>query len=47
MDREIVRFKWTEDLRHWMGRPSVRESIKKGDPNPLLEYKRYLKAALR
>jgi hypothetical protein len=43
MDREIVRFKWTEDLKHWVDRPSVRECIERGDPNPLLEYKRHLK----
>jgi hypothetical protein len=43
MAGEIMRLKWTEDLKNWMNNSDVQEQIEKGDPTPLLEYRRMLK----
>ena len=41
---EVLRLRWTEDLKHWVG--SHKAEIESGDINPLLEYRRLLRKSL-
>ena len=43
MEREILRLKWTEDLKHWMDLHREQIEIQQ-DVNVFIEYRRLLKS---